>query len=158
MVSSSSIETDVKRALLQIKTSDRNVQHRFRTHWDKICPGAFKKTTLVGMCRDLGIHAPVRMLKGQVFERLIHGLRGGMRMQMQMQMQGGALTPTRTLASSSNIRGYGTSFAPTRPLASARHCSVGTRKPYAHNMITIERAATQQQQHQIGRASCRERV
>ena len=81
-------QTAVKRALLQIKTSDRNVKHRFRTHWETIHPRAFKKTTLLAMCKSLEINAPIRLRKGDVFERLIKGLLS--RMQMQMQMRGGA--------------------------------------------------------------------
>jgi hypothetical protein len=80
---STQTQTAVKRALLQIKTSDRNVKHRFRTHWETIQPRAFKKTTLLAMCKSLEIYAPIRLRKGDVFERLIKGLL------LRAQMRGG---------------------------------------------------------------------
>ena len=59
--------TEIKRMLLQIKTSDKNVNHRFQTHWETIKPGSFTKVALLRMCSHLGISCPTRMCKGEVF-------------------------------------------------------------------------------------------
>jgi hypothetical protein len=71
--------TEIKRMLLQIKTSDANINHRFQTHWETIKPGSFTKLTLVNMCLHLGISCPTRMRKTEVFKTLIGKLllRGG---------------------------------------------------------------------------------
>jgi hypothetical protein len=84
MVGMGGNEIDIKRTLLQIKTSDRNVQHRFRTHYNSIIPGVFKKSALLEMCRVAGIHAPARLRKAVIFERLIGGLL------LMTRMRGGA--------------------------------------------------------------------
>ena len=65
------MDTRIKRILLQIKTSDKNVNHRFRTHWTTIKHGAFRKIALLNMCRDLGLVCPSRLRKNEIFEKLL---------------------------------------------------------------------------------------